>query len=201
MKANKPSKRFVERVNNISSLVNSETLMQTSSLKYFKDSATEALINQKVKQLQAHKCMTETDEIVTKADIETAAKGLDNADKKPTKQQLQFVKDNEERVGMPKLKETRDDGYEVLSADEYIAVRTKPALEKLKEQLPPISRRKTFLQALTYVATGVSVMLGTLHMDIYIAISTAIVSLMTGILEYQKLEATIISMNNSSSVL
>ena len=57
------------------------------------------------------------------------------------------------------------------------------------------------LQALTYVATGVSVLLGTLHMDLYIAVTTATVSLLTGILEYQKLEATVINLNNSSRVL
>ena len=49
------------------------------------------------------------------------------------------------------------------------------------------------LQALTYVATGASVLLGTLHMDLYIAVTTATVSLLTGILEYQKLEATVIN--------
>ena len=57
------------------------------------------------------------------------------------------------------------------------------------------------LQALTYVATGASVLLGTLHMDLYIAVTTATVSLLTGILEYQKLEATVINLNNSSRVL
>ena len=68
-------------------------------------------------------------------------------------------------------------------------------------RLPPLSRRKEMLQALTYVATGVSVLLGTLHMDLYIAVTTATVSLLTGILEYQKLEATVINLNNSSRVL
>ena len=53
--------------------------------------------------------------------------------------------------------------------------------------MPPLSRRKEMLQALTYVATGASVLLGTLHMDLYIAVTTATVSLLTGILEYQKL--------------
>ena len=32
------------------------------------------------------------------------------------------------------MKQTLDNGFDALSADEYIAVRTKPALEELKER-------------------------------------------------------------------
>ena len=71
---------------------------------------------------------------MTKADLETASKGLDNANKRPTKEQLKFVETNKDRVGMPRMKQTLDNGFDALSADEYIAVRTKPALEELKER-------------------------------------------------------------------
>ena len=80
-------------------------------------------------------CLTEFfAQIVTKADLETASKGLDNANKRPTKEQLKFVETNKDRVGMPRMKQTLDNGFDALSADEYIAVRTKPALEELKER-------------------------------------------------------------------
>ena len=36
-------------------------------------------------------------QIVTKADLETASKGLDNANKRPTKEQLKFVETNKDR--------------------------------------------------------------------------------------------------------
>ena len=73
--------------------------------------------------------------------------------------------------------------------------------KELQARLPPLSRRKELLQALTYVATSASVLLGTLKFNMYIAITTAAVSLLTGVLEYQKLETTIICLNNSSTIL
>ena len=56
-------------------------------------------------------------------------------------------------------------------------------------------------QALQYIATGVSVLLGTMNMDLYIAITTGAVSLLMGIIEYQKLEQTIVCLNASSMQL
>ena len=46
-----------------------------------------------------------------------------------------------------------------------------------------------------------SVLLGTLNMDLYIAITTGAVSLLMGIIEYQKLEQTIVCLNASSMQL
>ena len=54
------------------------------------------------------------------------------------------------------------------------------------------------MQALIYISTGVSVVLGTFGLDLYIAITTGLVSLLTGMLEYQKLEATIVALNVAS---
>eukprot|EP01048_Picozoa_sp_COSAG05_P011477 COSAG05_NODE_1082_length_5937_cov_2.133265_1_plen_324_part_10 len=82
-----------------------------------------------------------------------------------------------------------DKGFEQLSAEDYLQYRTRPKKLLMENQLPPLSRRKNFLQALTYVATAASVMLGTLEMDLYIAITTGVVSFLSGIIEYQKLEA------------
>ena len=43
--------------------MHSETQLQTSSLKYFRDSSQESLIQRKVDKLQRRTCMTETDEV------------------------------------------------------------------------------------------------------------------------------------------
>ena len=138
---------YFRQLNAISQTVHSETQLQTSSLKYFRDSSQESLIQRKVDKLQRRTCMTETDEvstiafspwlftvpspllpvmcccghcsltfarvcvavafvavlrgfvaqIVTKADLETASKGLDNANKRPTKEQLKFVETTKDR--------------------------------------------------------------------------------------------------------
>lgn len=48
----------------------------------------------------------------------------------------------------------------------------------------------------TDVATATSVLLGTLHLDLYIAVSAALVSFCTSVLEYQRLEASVVIHNN-----
>ena len=154
-------------------------------------------MDKKIRYLDSHTCLTETDEVVKEKDLDVLRFGLANADGEPNQQDLQKLRINERRVGKAMMIKTTDDGYNQLSADEYLAVRTKPALETLKRRLPPISRRKEILQGLTYVATGASVLLGTLSMDLYIAITTAAVSALTGTIEYQKLQETIVSLNNS----
>jgi hypothetical protein len=175
--------------------------MQVSSLSFTHEKESEGRIEKKVEELQENTVQIATEETVTRADLDTARLGLDNPDRKPTKEQSDFVETNQHRIGMPVMRMVIDDGFDVLTADEYLAVRAKPALERLKRQLPPLSHRKETLQALTYITTGTSVLLGTLHMDLYIAITTAAVSLLTGIMEYQKLEATVINLNNASRTL
>lgn len=94
-----------------------------------------------------------------------------------------------------------DDGFSGLSSQQYVAVRTIPALGRIEHKLPSLGRIKKILQGLIYVATSVSVLLGTLHYDIYIAISTATISLLTGIMEYEKLERRIVILNSSKKQL
>ena len=83
-----------------------------------------------------------------------------------------------------------DDGYSQLGAEDYLAVRTRSKLAEIELMLPGLSRQKQGLQYLTYIATVVSVILGTIKMDLYIAISTGAVSMFTAILEYQKLQVS-----------
>jgi len=94
-----------------------------------------------------------------------------------------------------------DDGFEGLSTQYYITMRTIPGLHAIENKLPGLGRRKKCMEALIYLATSVSVLLGTLHYDIYIAISTATISLLTGLMEYQKLERKIVILNSSKNTL
>lgn len=191
------SKKFVDRLAKISTQLRSETQMQNSSMAYIKDEDTEELVDKKVRYLDSRTCLTETDEVVKEKDLEVLRLGLANADGQPSEQDLLKLRINQPRIGKAMLAKTTDDGFNQLNADEFLAVRTKPALEALKHRLPPISRRKEILQALTYIATGASVLLGTLGLDLYIAVTTATVSALTGMIEYQKLQETIVSLNNS----
>ena len=55
--------KFGDFRRNFGQTVHSETQLQTSSLKYFRDSSQESLIQRKVDKLQRRTCMTETDEV------------------------------------------------------------------------------------------------------------------------------------------
>lgn len=97
--------------------------------------------------------------------------------------------------------ELHDRGFEQLSAEEYLQCRTKVHLKVMQKRLPPLSRRKEMLQALTYIATAASVMLGTIEKDLYIAITTGTVSFLTSIIEHQKLEVGVqLSIHESMDV-
>jgi hypothetical protein len=98
-------------------------------------------------------------------------------------------------------KDISDDGYSMLSAEEYLAVRTKGKLADLQLQLPGLARKKKLLQDLTYLATVTSILLGTLHYDLYIAISTAFMGMCTSILEYTKVESRINTLNTAEKNL
>ena len=80
---------------------------------------------------------------------------------------------------------------------DYIACRTVPQLALMQQTLPPLSARKDHLQMLMYFMSALSVVFATVHADLYIAVSTAAISLCTGILEYQKLEVKVASLNRS----
>jgi ribosome-binding ATPase YchF (GTP1/OBG family) len=99
-----------------------------------------------VEELKKTQCTTETDEIVTSAALETALTGADNSDGKPTPEQLQFYEKNKNRIGEALMQQVVDDGFSVLGADEYLAVRTKPSLERMIKRLPKLSSKRKMLQ-------------------------------------------------------
>ena len=117
------SKKFVESLQSISTSVRSESQLQSSSMSFFKDDQREKLIKRRIAQLRDLQCQTETDEIITSAMLETARTGADNSDGKPTQEQEEFYKENECRIGEALMMQVEDDGFAVLQADEYLAVR------------------------------------------------------------------------------
>ena len=99
-----------------------------------------------VEELKKTQCTTETDDIVTSAALELALTGADNSDGKPTPKQLQFYEENKNRIGEALMHQVEDDAFSVLGADEYLAVRTKPSLERMIERLPKLSSKRKMLQ-------------------------------------------------------
>ena len=74
---------------------------------------------------------------------------------------------------IPEKEKFEDDGYSQLTVHEYIACRTIPQHKLIQDKLPEINSRKNYLQILMYVMSAVSVMLATMNMDLYIAISVS----------------------------
>lgn len=155
------SKKFVVSLQAISTAVRGESQLQTSSLSFFKDAEQEAKIEQRIKDLKEMQCTTETDELVTAAALKTALSGADYSDGKPTEEQQKFYQDNKDRVGKALMVQIKDDGFSILQAEDYVAVRTKPMLEGIINRMPPLSRKKKTLHTLVYLSTGASVLLGT----------------------------------------
>ena len=54
-----------------------------------------------------------------------------------------------------------DDGFGQLGAEDYLQARTQFYLDKFKKRLPGMSRQKNTINLAMYIATGVSVLLGT----------------------------------------
>ena len=108
--------------------------------------------------------------------------------------------ENENSVG-GKPSWVEDDGYTRLSAEEYLQFRTVAKLDAYREKLPMLYTWSYRFQALIYICTGISVVLGTIDLDLYIAVSTAAVSLIQGMMEYQRLESQVVTLNAATLLL
>jgi hypothetical protein len=94
-----------------------------------------------------------------------------------------------------------NNGYSILTAHEYLACRTKPGLEIIRARLPTLGRRQAFLNAVMTCMNAVSVLFGTVELDLYIAVSTAGISFIAGVLDYLRLQVTVVTLNRSATDL
>eukprot|EP01046_Picozoa_sp_COSAG06_P014161 COSAG06_NODE_871_length_11856_cov_6.434039_1_plen_960_part_10 len=87
------------------------------------------------------------------------------------------------RHGRAKQEWFEDDGYGRLVATQYLACRTQAQLDRLRSEVEPLSVKLRSLRILTLVATTISVLLGSINIDLFIAISTAAASFFTTVAE------------------
>lgn len=146
------SRIFVEEVTKVIAVVRADGVFVKSHLNYVHE---EADIDEKRK--------AKIEEIKSR-DLKVIGEDVDKRteDKRPT--QTSFT----------------DDGYSQLDAASYIACRTIPLLARQKKRLPWMGRLDMFLNTAIFIVTTISVILGSLRLDLYIAISTAGVSFLTG---------------------
>ena len=90
-----------------------------------------------------------------------------------------------------------NDGFTKLATDEYLVCRTTAGLNDLRQRVPVYGGWRTLLLVGAYISTGMSILLGTIDLDLWIAISPASISFLNGLLEYFELEKKIVCVNRS----
>ena len=100
-----------------------------------------------------------------------------------TEKLVMYSEEVDVRHGRPKKLSFRDDGYSRLEATEYLACRTQVQLKRMRMEVQPLSRKLRLLKILMMVATTVSVGLGSINADLFIAISTSAVSFFSTCIE------------------
>ena len=88
-----------------------------------------------------------------------------------------------------------DNGFDVISAPDYIFFRLIPKLKEIRIRLPILERRANKLRACSFIGTAVSVLLSTLGIDIWVAFSTACITAFNATYEFQRLNERLIALN------
>ena len=95
-----------------------------------------------------------------------------------------MLEEIDERTQCPKKYFHSDDGYSRLDCNSYLAVRHEVHRARMKQEVQPVGRGLRNLKIYMAVATTVSVVLGAFDLDLWIAVSTAMVSFSSSWLEY-----------------
>ena len=95
-----------------------------------------------------------------------------------------MLEEMDERTQRPKKHFHSDDGYSRLDCSAYLALRHEVHRARMKQEVQPMGRGLRNLKIYMAVATTVSVVLGSFDLDLWIAVSTACVSLCSSWLEY-----------------
>lgn len=143
------ARRYTDNMKHILDTVMGDSAVSNSSIQFERDDEIkDELRRQRLTELKANKHV--------KRHAETSQKyaTLDDTD-------------------VPEVEDFADDGYSQLTVHDYIACRTIPQHKLIQEILPELNSRKNLLQVLMYVMSTVSVLLATLNMDLYIAISVS----------------------------
>ena len=93
--------------------------------------------------MRQYSSLDQEDKMRKKAILKLYRGEIDSSDEKGTKRSFE------------------DDGFGQLGAEDYLQARTQFYLDKFKKRLPGMSRQKNTINLAMYIATGVSVLLGT----------------------------------------
>jgi hypothetical protein len=92
---------------------------------------------------------------------------------------------------------SRDDGFRDLASDAYISHRVDDQIEYFGYRATRLARVLWLLLLLIFLAGGVGTLLAALHIDIWIAMTTAVVGAVTTYLGYEQVESTLVNYNQA----
>ncbi|MBN1991572.1 MAG: DUF4231 domain-containing protein [Anaerolineae bacterium] len=94
-----------------------------------------------------------------------------------------------------------DDGLSALTPDQYLAFRLENQLNFYRDRSLKLEKQLRRYQWLIYIAGGAGTLLAAVGLDLWIALTTALVAAFTTYLEYQQVENTLVKYNQGSSNL
>ncbi len=94
-----------------------------------------------------------------------------------------------------------DNGLTFLSTAEYLTHRLDDQLNFYRRQTLKLARTLRYLQWLIYIFGGLGTLLAALGFDLWIAVTTALVSALTTYLNYLRIERTLVTYNQSATDL
>ena len=97
--------------------------------------------------------------------------------------------------------ESRDDGIEPLSAEEYIKFRLEPELKRYKELAPRLSFLVSLLQTITLLASAANAWLAITKRLEYVPLLVALTGAVSAVMEYEMLNVRLLACNNAQMVL
>jgi hypothetical protein len=94
-----------------------------------------------------------------------------------------------------------DDGYSILSADQYIKIRIGDQLNYYRERVSKLHKQLNMLHWLILVIGGAGTFLAAIGLQLWIALSTVLAGVLLTFLEYRQVENTVIKYNQTVAEL
>lgn len=95
----------------------------------------------------------------------------------------------------------KDDGFSVLSTDQYIELRIDDQLNYYKRTTVKMERKLKWCLWLIYILGGIGTFLAAIGLELWVALTTSIVGIFTTYLEYLQVENTLMIYNQAISSL
>jgi len=94
-----------------------------------------------------------------------------------------------------------DDGFARLSPEQYLSYRLEDQYQYYRTKTQKLERQLKYLQWLIYIIGGIGTLLAALGLELWIALTGALVTALGTYLEYQQIESTLLTYNQAATEL